>query len=74
MALQSEESCSNCMFYMANMKVCRRYPPTSMIVGVKQGLASVQPEPVIGSYFAFMAPNGWCGEWQQEPADLEKTN
>lgn len=62
-----EECCSNCQFYMASPKVCRRYPPKAMMIGVKKGIASLTgDEPMIMSYFPTMMPNGWCGEYQPE--------
>lgn len=61
-----EESCGTCQFYMANPKVCRRHPPVPLMIGVRQGIAQLtQNEPVIQSVFPSMAPNGWCGEYQQ---------
>lgn len=60
-----EEKCSNCLFYMASPKVCRRYPPRPMMVGVKQGIVNVaQQEPLIMAYFPSMLPTGWCGEYR----------
>jgi hypothetical protein len=52
--------CGNCVYYMEDPKVCRRYPPTPMIVGMQQGLT--QPRAIINCYFPSMDPNGWCGE------------
>lgn len=58
-----EETCGTCEFYMAATRVCRRLPPTPIMLGLKEGLAG--PEPVIMAYFPSMMPNGWCGEFQQ---------
>lgn len=64
--LVQEESCGSCVFYMASPKVCRRYPPTPIMIGVRQGIAQVMGnEPVIQATFPGMAPNGWCGEYKQ---------
>jgi len=60
-----EENCGACAFYMAAAKVCRRMPPTPIMLGVKQGLATVNPEPVIMAYFPSMLPQGWCGEFME---------
>lgn len=61
-----EETCSTCAFYMASPKVCRRYPPATLMLGVRQGIATISGnEPVIQSVFPNMAPNGWCGEYKQ---------
>jgi hypothetical protein len=57
----NRESCGNCRFYMSHVKVCRRGPPTPIMVGVKHGMG-IGNEPVIQSYFPPMAPNGWCGD------------
>lgn len=51
--------CGNCVYYMADPKVCRRYPPIPVMIGVQQGLT---PKPVVSSYFPPMDPGGWCGE------------
>lgn len=60
-----EANCSNCEFYLSHMKVCRRYPPTPMVLGMKQGLGG--NEPVISGYFPQMMPTGWCGEHRPVP-------
>lgn len=63
-------SCASCVFYMASPKACRRYPPTPLMVGVKQGIASLsQQEPLIASYFPTILPTGWCGEYIAAEAD-----
>jgi hypothetical protein len=61
-----EASCGNCAYYMTSARACRRYPPTPLMVGVKQGLATTNQEPAIMPYFPSMLPSGWCGE--HEPA------
>jgi hypothetical protein len=62
-----QESCGTCHFYMASPRVCRRYPPHPMVVGIKQGLANVnQHEPMISAFFPTMLPTGWCGEYRPE--------
>lgn len=64
----SEEQCGTCHFYFMGAKVCRRYPPAVLMVGMKQSLALAgQGEPAIGTYFPFMGPTGWCGEWKSPP-------
>ncbi len=58
--------CGTCVFYMTSPKVCRRYPPTPIMVGVRQGLAAVsQQEPLVMAFFPSMNSTGWCGEYQQ---------
>lgn len=64
--LVQEESCASCVFYMASPKVCRRNPPSPIMIGVRQGIAQLtQQEPVIQAFFPNMMPNGWCGEYNQ---------
>lgn len=64
-----EESCGNCRFYMAGPKVCRRGPPTPLMVGVKKGISGMLgDEPMVVAYFPPMMPNGWCGA--HKPIDL----
>lgn len=63
---REEANCGSCIFYMPNLRVCRRFPPTPLMVGIKQGIAQISPqEPVILSYYPAMMPNGWCGEYVQ---------
>lgn len=58
-----KESCSTCRFFFAVGKVCRRYPPAVMVVGVKQSIVGGQQEPVFAASFPQLDPNlGWCGE------------
>lgn len=69
-----EECCGNCQFYMASPKVCRRYPPKPIMVGVKQGISQIsQQEPLILAYFPVMMPTGWCGEHRpmDDPEPIE---
>jgi hypothetical protein len=67
-----EESCGNCRFYMASPKVCRRYPPKPMIIGVEKGISSISADkPVVMAYFPNMLPTGWCGEWSDSQPDVE---
>jgi hypothetical protein len=57
------EGCGNCRFYMSAAKVCRRNPPTPLMVGVKRGISQITgDEPLVQAYFPPMMPNGWCGE------------
>ena len=69
-----QDSCGNCVFYMVATRVCRRLPPHPIMVGVKQGLAGIQPEPVVMSYFPSMMPTGWCGEYTQMETPTSKDN
>lgn len=67
-----EENCGTCRFYMASPHVCRRYPPTPLMIGVKQGIAQIsQQEPMILAFFPNMLATGWCGEYQQKPEQIE---
>lgn len=60
------EECGSCAFYMASPKVCRRFPPVPLMIGVRQGIAQLaQPEPIIQAFFPNMMATGWCGEYQQ---------
>lgn len=58
------ECCGNCEFYMETTKVCRRYPPMPLMLGLRQGLAG--NEPAVSSFFPSMMPTGWCGEYRPE--------
>jgi hypothetical protein len=69
----SEESCGSCLYYMASAKICRRYPPAPIMVGVDQGmsgLAGMGPKPIVMAYFPSMTPQGWCGEYEAEPKEI----
>lgn len=73
--ITQEDTCSTCCFYMASPKVCRRYPPTPLMIGVKQGIASLAAqEPFIQGYFPNMMPNGWCGEHKPKISETETEN
>lgn len=70
--LQQNVGCGTCLFYMAGPRVCRRYPPVPLMVGLKQNIANIQQEPLVVAYFPAMSPTGWCGEYQPEcPPDTE---
>ena len=66
--VSNQECCGNCEFYMATVKVCRRYPPIPVMLGTKQGLGGT--EPAVAAYFPNMLSNGWCGEHRMAP-DME---
>jgi hypothetical protein len=58
---------------MESPKVCRRYPPIPIMIGVKKAIAqlNIEPEPVIGAYFPQMAATGWCGEYEAETGEMD---
>ncbi len=71
----SPESCGSCR-YLSTDNVCRRYPPTPLVVQQQSSMAmakgakpGAQPVMIISalqtsSGFPVMDPNlGWCGEW-----------
>lgn len=56
---EKHASCANCKFYKANEGLCRRFPPSPVLV-------ALYPESLrIQSHFPPMQPVGWCGEWRQ---------
>lgn len=61
------ECCGECRFYMASTKVCRRFPPVVMIIGVKPTITNPNGEPLFAGQFPQMAPTGWCGEFEVNP-------
>lgn len=63
--------CATCRFWTSEdnrQGLCRRYPPTPIMLGFGQPsiLADPtrsQPQPLIMAYFPAMMANGWCGEF-----------
>lgn len=64
------ESCASCKFYVSKAQLCRRYPPTPIMVGHKQAIGGLAgPEPVIANYFPQIPKEAWCGEWREAPKE-----
>ncbi len=55
--------CAACRFYMAENKLCRRYPP-QVLAWKNEAEAGTDKEIVLRSQFPIMEPTGSCGEWQ----------
>lgn len=75
MSLEDNERCGTCKFYMPAPKVCRRFPPVPMMVGIERAImAGMQDKPAITPFFPNMMPNGWCGEYKSLPQIEEQPN
>lgn len=51
-------SCVGCVYYLLDVSVCRRYPPTVM----DTGRSDVTGNRIYDSAFPRLQPYGWCGE------------
>ncbi len=56
--------CETCRFYLADEKLCRRYPP-QVIAWKNPKPKNLNDEIIIRSQFPVMMPAGWCGEWKE---------
>jgi hypothetical protein len=68
------DCCATCRYWASEDNkagLCRRFPPTPIMIGMGTVQASVianpntppQQQPIIMSYFPNMLDFGWCGEF-----------
>lgn len=62
-------ACRNCRFWKVNEQsggkvgICRRLPPTVLIVGMQQNTITRQTQPLVDSFHPLIPAEAWCGEW-----------
>lgn len=64
------DSCGTCRFFMTEARICRRYPPTLILVTTPEPPKPPAIMPTLShelrSYFPEMdAAKGWCGCWER---------
>lgn len=73
--IQRTAGCGTCLFFFhpnphQEAGLCRRYPPTVLLVGIQPGPDN-QPAALTQSGYPPMMPGGWCGEHQGGSAQLD---
>jgi hypothetical protein len=69
----AKEACAKCAYFFnpanADHGLCRRHPPTVLIVGTVQTIGGPQ-QALTQSFYPPVAPIGWCGEFS--PRSVEQ--
>lgn len=72
-AAVEKDQCSNCLFFMRREPslMCRRYPPTTFMVGTHQAIG--QPTGILTQgFWTPINEDDWCGEHQRKMALAEQ--
>ena len=71
----TQPGCGNCRFFSqrgaSKAGVCRRYPPTVHIVGMRPNPMGGDPTPVISVYWPEVVSEVWCGEWATKLEEID---
>lgn len=68
-------SCKDCVFVKKLVNgfdkkesyICKRFPPTPQVINTPHGASVMCVEPPV-------APDGWCGEFDEELRDIDLPN
>lgn len=68
-AMRGEEGCGTCQFFRRKgmgqpLGDCRRYPPTSHLVGMGAHPKTGHNVAMSDSFWVAIADTEWCGEWK----------
>jgi len=62
--MNNDRVCKQCEFYEERTGFCRRFPPTSVIINVKDKKTNEFKDLAVSKYPVISLPNAdWCGEF-----------
>lgn len=62
--MSNEKVCKECGFYEERTGFCRRFPPTPVIIGVKDKQTHELKDYAVSKYPVISFPDAdWCGEF-----------
>jgi hypothetical protein len=73
-----QEKCGNCLFSKkppqpTKMVLCRRNPPTPMMLGMQQNPITKQAQPLMDAFIPAVADDNWCGEWRAKRTETTRS-